>query len=212
MTPTQLEEFARQRYNAVSDTFWSQAEILNYMYMACSEMASRCGVIERTFSTTTVSGTQAYDFPTNAKEIKRVTWDGKKLTPIDMREDDAATGMNMATTDTGNPEYYWQWNNAIYLRPVPGSAATLKVWSRNFPSSIAIGSTLEIPEEFHLRLANFINQQMAAKDQNFDAAQYWGSIWAQDLVHAEREMRKKKRADGFASVKDENLVIETYIT
>lgn len=212
MTPTALEEYARQRYNAVNDTFWSQAEILNYMYVACMEMANRCGAIERTYSSTTVSGTQAYDFPTNAAEIKRVTWDGTKLIPIDMRDDDALTAMNQDTTDTGNPTYYWQWNNAVYLRPIPASAATLKVWARAFPGALTVSSTLEIPEQYHTRLANSILQQMAAKDQNFDAANYYGSAWRQDLEDVKQEMRRKKRADGFASVKDENLVVETSIT
>lgn len=211
MTPVQLEEYCRLRYNAVGDTFWSSDEIQKYITDGCMELARDCLVIERTYTSTTVNGTQSYDFPTNAMAIKRVTWDGYKLTPIDMRDDDAITGMNMATTDTGNPRYYWIWDNAIYLRPIPGSAATLKLWTVNFPSTVTTTSTLEIPDQFHLRLADFVNQQMAAKDQNFKGAEYYGQLWEKDKEDVKKWMRKMKRADGFASVKDENMVVETYI-
>lgn len=212
MTPAQIEEYARRRYNAVGDTFWSQEEIFQHIYDACLEMSRECLSVERTYSTTTVSGTQGYDFPTNAMAIKRVTWNGRKLTPMDMREDDAITGLNMATTDTGNPEFYWIWNQTIYLRPIPGSAQTLKLWTYNFPSTVTTTSTLEIPEQFHLKIPNYVNQQMALKDQNFTAAEYYSSLWERDKTDIKRWMKKMKRADGFATVKDENMIVETFIT
>lgn len=212
MTPLELEEYARRRYNAVDDTFFSSAEIMDYIYHACQELAQESQVIERIYTTTTVASTQAYDFPTNAMSFKRVTWNGRKLALIDMREDDAITGMNQATTDTGDPEVYWIWNRAIYLRPIPSSAQTLKMWSFNFPSEVSTTSTLEVPEQFHLKLANYVNQQMAVKDQNFIAAKYYGTLWEKDKLDVKRTMRKLKRGDGFSSTKDENMIVETIIS
>lgn len=207
MTPDQLEEYSRQRYNAVNDTFWSSTEIMSYITAASNDLARDTFVIERTYETTTVSGTQGYDYPTNAKDIKRVTWNGVKLIPIDMRLDDAMTGMNMATTDTGNPESYFIWNRTIYLRPIPGSAATLKLWTHNYPSTVSSTSTLEVPDEYHYDLADCVNMHMALKDQNFTAATYYGQLWEKKKSDIRKDMRRKKRADGFATVKDENYVI-----
>lgn len=210
MTPTEIETWARQRYNAVNDTFWSQAEILNYMTGACMRAARRCGLIERTYTTTTVSGTQEYDFPTNAIAIKRVTYNGAKLTPINMREDDAVTGLNMATTSTGTPEYYYIWNYTIALRPIPNAAHTLKIWSLNTPSALSITSTLEIPSQFHEDIIHYINREMALKDSNFNAAKAYGDLWEQSLVEMDKWAKKRKRSDGFATVQDEEKLIEGY--
>lgn len=207
MTPDELEEYCRQNYNAVNDTFWASSEIMNYIRHACTEIAQFGMVIERTYETATFDGTQGYDFPTNVKDVKRVTWNGKKLIPIDMRLDDAMTGMNMETTDTGNPESYWIWNRTIYLRPIPGSAETLKLWTHNFPAEVSSTSTLDVPEEYHMDLADAVLQRMAAKDENFSAAQYYGAIWEKKKLEIRKDMRRKKRADGFATVKDENYVI-----
>lgn len=211
MTPLELNTAARRRYNAVSDNFWSDEEMYQSIYDACLELAREALAIERTYETTTVSGTQAYDFPTNAMSIKRVTWNGRKLTPIDMREDDAITGLNMTTTDTGTPEFYFQWNKAIYLRPVPNATQTLKIWTHNFPSTVSANSTIEVPEEFQMKLVNYCLMKMSEKDRSFESANYYMNLWERDKADIRRWIKKMKRADGFATVKDENMVVETYI-
>lgn len=212
MTPSQVEETARRRYNAIGDTFWSQQEIFDIIYAACLEACGETYCLERTYTSPTVAGTQGYDFPENAVAIKRVTWNGVKLTLIDMRDDDAITGMNQNTSDTGNPAYYWIWNRTIYLRPNPGSVANLKLWTESVQGAIsAATTTLEIPDQHHMRLVNFVLSCMAAKDTNYNAAQYYLGLWEKDKKEIRKSMRKMKRADGFATVKDENLVVQTVI-
>lgn len=210
MTPTEIETWARQRYNAIGDTFWSQAEILNYMTGACMRAARRCGLIERTYTSTTVASQQEYDFPTNTIAIKRVTWNGIKLKPITMREDDAVTGLNMTTTATGTPQYYWVWNYTIALRPIPNDAQSLKIWSVNTPSALTITSTLEIPSQFHEDLIHYINREMALKDSNFNAAKSYGELWEQSLIEMDKWQKKRKRTDGFGTVQDEDQLVEGY--
>ena len=212
MTPGEVVLAARRRYNAVNDTFWSDQELYDVIYAALLEVCEEGFAAERIYSSTTVAGTQGYDFPTNAIAIKRVTWDGQKLTPIDMREDDAITALNQNTTDQGNPRYYWIWNRTIYLRPVPASAATLKLWTYNEQSTITASSTtIEIPTVHHAKLVNPVLSAMAAKDQNYNAAQYYLKLWDNDKMRIKQAMKKQKRADGFTTVKDEGLVVESYI-
>jgi hypothetical protein len=212
MTPDEIELMARRRYNAVNDTFWGQQEIFDLIYAAELEICDEGYVAERVYSTSTVIGTQEYDFPTNATALKRVTWGGRKLTRIDMIEDDLVTGLNQATTDTGDPEMYWIWNNVISLRPVPSSVGTLKIWTYNEPSAISSSTqTLELPDQFHGRLINFIVSGMAAKDQNYTAATYYLNLWVADKMKIKQSMRRMKRADKFTTVKDELMVVETQI-
>jgi hypothetical protein len=119
LTPTQLETIIRQRTNTVGDTFWSTDEMLKLFWMAHLEMAREAMCIERTYTTTSVASQQEYDYPTQTIAIKRVTYDGEKLQPITMSEDDALTLSDSTTTALGTPKIYFVWNETIYLRPVP---------------------------------------------------------------------------------------------
>lgn len=212
MTPSQIEDAARRRYNSVGDSFWSSAEILELLYDACLEIATETLCIERTYSTTTTSGTQEYAYPTNAIAIKRVTYNGQKLKVIDMREDDAVTGLDMSTTSTGTPQYYFIWNETISLRPIPdSSSATLKIWTYNEPASLTSTSTLEIPTVFHMKLVYYIVAEMAAKDSNAVAAKYYMDRWDRAKIDAKKWIKRSKRGDSFAVVKDDEQLVEAYL-
>lgn len=212
MTPAEIVLMARRRYNAVNDTFWGDQELYDVIYQACLEIADEAYANEATYSTTTVSGTQEYSLPSATIAVKRVTYNGRKLTRIDMIEDDAITGLNQTTTDTGTPEFYWIWDDTISLRPVPNDAQTLKIWALNEPSSISSATqTIEIPTQHHGRLVNAVLSAMAAKDSNFSSAGYYQGLWEKDKITIRKSMARMKRTDKFTTVKDENMVVETYI-
>lgn len=208
MTVTQIITAARNRYNAVSDSFWSDSELIQELYDACLDMARESLVIERTYSTSAVASQQDYAYPGDTIAIKRVTYNGKKLRPISFREDDSITGLNQSTTATGTPQYYAIWNETLSLRPIPSGTDTIKVWSYNEPAALTATSTLEIPTQFHMDLVNYILAQMGAKDSNFTAAQFYSLKWSAAKLAAKRWSARKKRSDGFAAVQDEDAMIE----
>ncbi len=207
MTPSQIEEAARNKYNAVGDNLWSQAEIFGLIWEACLELQIVANLIERVYTTPTVASQQEYDYPTSTVEIKRITFDGKKLVPITMREDDQLTGMNQATTDEGTPCYYFTWNEVIYLRPIPSAVGTLKIFSVNEPDVVSSTSALEIPVQFHMGLTDYVTATMAAKDLNFESAKWFMERWEKTKLEAKKWGRRKKRADGFATVQDDEALI-----
>lgn len=206
MTPGELETAARNQYNAVGDTNWSSTEIYNLVYAACLELVRDCGfIIERVYTTTTVASTQDYAMPTQTLSVKRVTYDGKKLAPYTMRDDDSITLSNQATTDTGEPDYYYQWNDTLSLRPIPQEAKTLKVYTINYPQTITSTSTLEVPEFTHMMIVDYIVSRMAAKDMNFDTASFHSGLWETHKQMLTRKLRQMKRGDAFAVVQAEEL-------
>ena len=209
MTPSQINTIARQRYNAVGDTFWSDQEIYDLIYHACMELANEALIIERVFTTTTVASQQEYDYPGYALAIKRVTYNGRKLVPITFREDDVLTVLNQAMTSTGTPTSYAFWNNVFYLRPIPSSAQTLKVWAYVEPQAIAVTSTLEIPTEYHMALVNYILAEMCSKNKNYQGAEYYLTKWGQDVARIKRTERKKQRGDAFQVVKNVDIIPQT---
>ncbi len=207
MTPLQINTAARQRYNAVGDDFWSDEEIYSTIYQGCCEMATSGLVIEQAYTTTSVASQQAYDYPTYAMNIKRITYDGRKLVPITMRDDDILTQLNQAVTTTGTPTSYFVWNNVIYLRPIPStSSLTIKVWSNIEPTTVSATSTLEIPTEFQMALVNLILSEMSAKNKNYEGSQYYRQLWSADVIRAKDLQRRKKRGDSFGIVQNVDMI------
>jgi hypothetical protein len=210
MTVTEILTAARNRYNAVSDSFWSDDELIGLLYMACLDIARETKCVERVYSTSTVASQQEYDFPTATISIKRIQYNGKKLKQVTMREDDTITGLDQSTTDTGTPQYYFIWNETIYLRPLPDGIGTLKIWTYNEPQALTISSTLEVPTQFHYDLVDYMVSEMAAKDLNFTAAQFYQSKWEKAKMAAKRWQAKKARGDNYGTVTDEESSIENY--
>jgi hypothetical protein len=211
MTPTEVITSARESYNAVGDTFWSDSELLSYMYFASLDLSQRALPIERTFTTTTVSGTQEYAYPTNAISIKRITYDGEKLSPISFGEDDAITAMDADTTDTGKPAYYIIWNDTIILRPIPDDTKTLKVYAYVEPAAIVTTSTLEIPTLWHPALVSYLIYRMTLKDQNQMLASQHKQDYEDYVLKAKRWWRRRKRGDRFGVVKNEDAYSVTLL-
>lgn len=214
MTPVEVETAARQQYNAVGDTNWSQAEMMTLIFAGCLEMARKSFIIEDTFTTPTVIGQQDYTYPTNTISIKRVTYDGRKLGKITFRQDDYLTGNGTDVTTQGTPLVYTEWNNTIYLRPLPDSVVNLEVFAYVCPQAVTTTSVLEIPTLFHMNLVDYVLSRMYAKDKDFNSSQYFKGMWDTHIVEARKYARIKNKGDSFAQVVDEdtlnNNIIGTY--
>ncbi len=205
MTPTELIDAARRQYNAESDTFFSEAELLGLIYQASKELAVKAYVIENTFTTTSTASTEEYAFPTNMFAIKRVTYNGVKLRKISFREDDSVTYSGSTTNAEGTPRWYTIWNNTIALTPTPDtSSLTIKVWGYMVPDSFTITGSLEIPERYHWDVVDFMLSRMSAKDGNDGLSQSYYSLWQGHVNEAIRNERRRRRADGNAIVGNED--------
>jgi hypothetical protein len=173
------------------------------MWQAHLELAREAMLIERTYTTTSVVSQQEYDYPTNTISIKRVTYDGEKLEPITMREDDALTLSDSATLNVGKPKYYFVWNETLYLRPVPDtSGLTIKIFSFNEPQKIVSTSAFEIPCQFIPDTKYFVMSAMAAKEGDFNKSQYYRGLWDKVVMNAKKWSKKRLRGDSFAAVQD----------
>lgn len=215
MTPQQIEDAARRKYNSVGSSFYSQAEIWDLIYQAECEIATETKMLEGvSTSLTTTAGTQSYAYPTGVSEIKRVEVDGQKLKRIDFREDDALTLLNADTTEQGTSLYYYDWNKTIYLRPIPStSSLTIKIYYYKEPALVTSASqTLEVPAIFHMCIVDYVTAEMAAKDRQFDTSEKYFQKWYE--VHMPRMMkwtRKRRTGDSFNIVKDEALLVGTHL-
>lgn len=213
MTPGELLDYARSQYNASNDDFFGDSELFRHAWHAQNILAKEALLIENTYTTPTVVGQRQYEFPTSSLAIRRITWNGMRLTPIAFKEDDWLTGFNEETTATGTPSFYAQFDRITYLRPVPAAVYTLKLYTFDQPQEVSATSVLDVPDEFHLDLVNYLLWKMALKDQNFDAARFYKEEWhggpqeggkGGAVGRAKAFGRKKATADGFKTVRDEN--------
>lgn len=216
MTPALIVTAARRKYNSTSSSFYADAEIWDLIYQAELEIAMETKILEgRTvISGGSVDGTQAYAFPTGCIEIRRVEYNGQKLKRIDFVQDDALTLSNSNTTSEGDPLYYYEWESNIYLRPIPDtSSVQIRVYYYKEPTIITSSSqTLEVPSVCHLAIVDRVTAELAAKDQNFQTAEYYMDLWNNvHMPRIKRWARKRKTGDRFNVVKDEDSLAGTIL-
>lgn len=202
MSPTELETFVRQRYNAVGDTFYPQAEIFNFFWQAQMQLAIKTKCIKSIYTTSSVADQRAYDFPTNAISIYRIEYDGRKISRTDHDDDDAETGNNPGTTSTGTPICYQEWGRLFYLRPIPSAIATVRIFTIDKPAQPTASGALDVPEMYHLDLADYALGCMFAQDKNHVMAQKHFDKWDDNLDKAVAAEALLRLSDGYTVVKD----------
>jgi hypothetical protein len=212
MTASDVITAARDLYNATGDTFFADTLMYNWLWQGCNQLAVQTLLIENVYSTTTVASQQTYAFPTLTHAIKRVTYNGIKLKPVTMRQDDAITLTNSATTATGTPSYYYTFNFTLYLRPIPDTAYTLQIYSFNLHSQITTANqNLELPLQFQMDTVDYLLSMMQAKDEKYDGALYYRNLWKDHILEAKRWKAKQKRTDAFAVVENEDILPVTIL-
>lgn len=212
MTPVTVAELARQQLNAIGDSFWSDNELYLHIFNAQMELATKTKCIQEVYTTLTTAGTQEYAKPTSAVSIRRITYNGRVLTPITMRQDDQVTLLNQATTTRGTPTAYFEWGDSIFLRDIPDSStATLKIFTFDQPQTVSSTSTLDVPSRYHADLADYVAWRMALKAQRMQMAAEFKKQWDGKVLEAVRFERVRLRGDSFTSVNDVDRTSEAFI-
>jgi hypothetical protein len=199
MTPQEIEDQARARYNASGDPHFTSSEIRNAIYQAELELALEAFAIEAVTSTTSVADTQTIAFPTNCFAIRRVEYDGKKIKPTTLESDPKTS----TTETTGTPGAYAIWNDQLYLYPTPDAAKTVKIFHYNEPTEVTTSSTtMSVGSRYHTDIIDLVLSIMYAKDQNTNMSTYHRNLWESNVNKIKRTRRKEKRGDEFLVVGD----------
>lgn len=209
MTPSELEEYARQRYNAVSNTrFFTSSEMRRLIWDAQMQLARETFCIRDVLTTTTVASQQEYSFPTTTIAIKRVTYNGVRVDPRPLEEVLDLT--SSVASPTGSPYLYAIWNETLYLAPTPSEAQTLKIFAIVEPSEVTAASTLEVPTRYHMDLAEYLNWQMCVQDKNYQGAALHKENWEAIVRKAKAFERKMLRGQQFSFVKDADRDVDSW--
>lgn len=206
MTPSEIETNARRRLNAVDDSFWSSEEIIeDYIYACELELARRALCVQKTdTSLVSVADQEDYTIPSGVLRIKRVTYDGEKLKPIDEAQNDTVSISNPSSV-TGVSDFYRIWGSTISLTPVPSEAGkTIKIWHYGLPDRPTNTSTLDTPAEYHTAIANYgVPALMAQKEIGDTRAGNFQMLWEKSVREIIAVEKKRRRGDRLARVKRE---------
>jgi hypothetical protein len=206
MTPSEIETTARRRLNAESDTFWSSEEIIRYIWACEVELATRALTVRKTdTSLTSVVDQEEYTIPSGVIRLKRVTYAGSKLSPIDEAQNDSITINNPSSSVTGTPQFYRQWATTLSLEPIPSVASDeIKLWYYGLPDVTTSTSTLDTPAEYHIQIANFgVPALMASKEVGDTRTRGLQEMWEKKVTEIIGIEKKRRRGDRFARVKRE---------
>jgi len=208
MTPIQVETVARRMLNAESSNFWSQAEIMDYIYMSALEMAQETFCIENRYTTTSVADQQEYATPSRMLGVKRVEYAGAKLKPIDFQRLDSINP-NSTTLGTGTPQYYYYFDDSFGLYPVPSTAGdTIKIYTYDEPDVPTSSSVLEIPTQYHGKLVLGVAYYMSLKELGHPHVNRFEFQWnhvnnPNSAINQVKRAVKMRNKDNFPIVKRE---------
>lgn len=202
MTPSDLETYVRQAYNAVGDNFFPQAEILNHFYTAQMQLATLTNCIQNVYTTTSVQGQREYSKPTRCISIFKMYYNGERMRPNDLIDDDAVTGNRQDDDGEGTPINYQEFGENFYVRPLPSdSTSTFRIYSFDAPNTVTASGTLDVPSRYHMYLADYALFRMFAKDKNQAMADYHKQLWEDAKKEVAQIEKMRMVGDEFRVVK-----------
>ncbi len=204
---------ARTRISETSETFHTEANLIAHADEAQKYVVRETKSLEDIdTSTTIVSGTQNYALPTDNIAIRRITFDGIKLFPIDFLDiyeseiDDSAS--------TGTPSNYYLWNDYMYLYPIPGAGnvgKTLAVYYYKAPTTITASTdTLETKEVYDDAIICYMAYLSLIKDSesdlsNLDKADYMMGECNAKIGSIKNQLKEKDLSSPPRRILSENI-------
>lgn len=207
MTPAQALTTVRTQLNEITAAFWTDAEILGYLWEAETIVAGKLGGVQAATAQTTVTGTSAYSKPTGCLRIDRLTYDGKKLKKGDFRDRDSLDGTTYGSTlQSARPEMYVEWGASVYLYPVPNEAKALDYFFFKTPTALtASAAGFSIQEEsIQAMLPDYAIWKCSLKDQELSRGDRHKTYWDANLLMATSIWNDRNNQDRVQGVKDED--------
>jgi len=200
---------SRTRINETSTTFHTDANLIAYADEGQKYVVRETKSLEGSSTTTVASGTQTYALPSDCIVIRRITFDGIKLFPIDFIELDEA-GLD-ETDSTGTPSNYYIWNDTLCLYPIPGGSGTLKIYYYKAPATISLSTaSLETKVVYDDAIICYMTYLALIKDSesdlsNIDKADYMMSECNAKILSIKNQLKEKDLSSPPRRILSENI-------
>lgn len=165
----------------------SDNDIVRWINEAQREIAHETACLQATATTSIVAGQADYTVGAITPviyEISSVLIDGKRV--VNMSVSQAEESISLADpeeSETGAPQFWYEWANTLTFWPVPNAAGTLTIRYVAEPTDITATGTdvLSLPDEYFQDIITFVLKQAYEMDENpemmqLKAAEYESSL------------------------------------
>ena len=138
----------KRQFGDESGTQISDGDIIRWCNMAQIEIIRLNKLNQATASVSSVVGTDSYTLPAvSMLSIEGVLYDNIRLAKTTIQA--VQRSYMGATADSGIPGYYYEWDDSLYVYPVPDAVATIKVFFIASPTAIiATTDALSVPDVY----------------------------------------------------------------
>lgn len=180
---------ARYYLNEDAESFWTDAELLQWLNDGTMDIVARSQCLETTESVTMAAGTNSYALASSFLRVRGAIYNSSK-------------GLRMGSLehmgdvkDIGEPSYFFNWGNNLVVYPAPDATAaakTLVAYIVSRPARLAATtSSVLVPAQYDKALVLYMVAQGLKKDEKFARAaqvmaQYQAELdrFRQDLTPA----------------------------
>ncbi len=149
---------------------FEKVEYIRWLNRGLEDIAVKTGYLTWKWSVPTEEDKREYPYPSTAKSIYRVEYNGEPLPVTDyiVLDDTLATWQS----ETGEPQnWYHSWNRAFGVYPTPDDVYTLYLYGFDRGATLVDDdNTPLIPDQFHMAPAYFAARQIAREDKELSVA------------------------------------------
>ena len=154
----------------ISALQFSDEDAIAWVNDGIRECAVTNNLLQKTASSTTVSGQAIYALPPDMLKIHSIKVGGRKLREITQAQyDDQYATEDVVPMEKGNPQVCYIWAGQLNLYPVPDSVVNLRVDYLYEPVAVtkeasSLASAVPLPVGYHSRIVDYCLAQVFLQD------------------------------------------------
>ena len=179
--------YVKRQFGDESGVQITDTDIIRWINQGQNEIVNKNPMIQATATQTSVVAQQTYSINTLAPDIlqlEAVIFDGWPLEPTNLERIKADLGSSYATTP-GTPQYFYVWDNTIYLWPVPDTEKSIQINYSRHPMSVAsAGDLLGVPDRYYDRVCEYVMSKAYELDEDWQGHQTNKQAFEDKLMEA----------------------------
>ena len=179
-TASVIIDRAEVLFNDTSNEFMDASEALVWVNDGTMDIVARTHCLEDTETETLLTDTASYALADPFIVVRAVVYNNEKaLKPGSLEH-------FYRTEDTGEPEFWFTWENNLMVYPTPGSdisGVTMEVYVVDRPTAVTAAQTVLVPTQYDRALVLYVYAQALYKDRQYAKA---GRIMAEYIAELDR--------------------------
>lgn len=162
--------YIQRQFGDESGVQITNADITRWVNSAQLAIVDKNPIIQATGMSTSVAGTATYAFPPDILQVESVFYNGTILQVRNFEQMTAELGPD--STTQGDPVYWYQWANRLYLWPIPNAAKTIQINYSKTPTNVTgLADFLGLPDRYYDRICDYVSSKAYELDEDWSANQ-----------------------------------------